>query len=76
MFDFNVILPTLDIGTDLDLMYQALNFNLGESLELDGCELCYHRNEKELYYPITNLSKNNCNTCIYDPKVKCGTFNK
>ena len=42
---FNIILPTLDVGTDLDLMYQALNFNLGESLELEGCRFCYHRNE-------------------------------
>ena len=69
---FNIILPTLDVGTDLDLMYQALNFNLGESLELEGCRLCYHRNEKEVYYPITNLTKNDCNNCIFDPNVKCG----
>ena len=69
---FNIILPTLDVGTDLDLMYQTLNFNLGESLELDGCKYCYHRNEKEVYHPTTNLTNNDCITCIYDPMLKCG----
>ena len=63
-FLFNIILPTTDVGTDLDLMYQTVNFNVADSLELDGCKFCYHKNEKDVYYPTKDIEKNPCKTCV------------
>ena len=75
-FLFNIILPTTDVGTDLDLMYQTVNFNMGDSLELDGCKFCYHKNEKDVYYPTKDIEKNHCKTCVYDPNGRCGRFSR
>ena len=73
---FNIILPTSDVGTDLDLMYQTVSFNMGDSLELDGCKFCYRKTEKDVYHPTKDRAKNHCKTCIYDPNAKCGRFSR
>ena len=73
---FNIILPTSDVGTDLDLMYKTVNFNIGDSLELDGCKFCYRKTEKDVYHPTKDRAKNHCKTCIYDPTAKCGRFSR
>ena len=62
---FNIILPTGDVGSDLNLMYLALTFNLGDTLELAGCKSCYHKTENDVYYPKENLNDNECKTCYY-----------
>ena len=49
-FLFNIILPTGDVGSDLNLMYLALTFDLGDSLELEGCKSCYYKTENEVYH--------------------------
>ena len=71
---FNIILPSGDVGSDIKLMHQALTFDLGDSLLLEGCMVCYHKTEKEIYYPDTDLAENNCNVCLYDPSLQCGGY--
>ena len=71
---FNVLLPSGDIGSDLDLMYRALTFDLGTSLELEGCKSCYHKTKNEVYYPEIGFTTNHCKTCVYDPRLVCGRF--
>ena len=69
---FNIFLPTMDVGTDIELMVQTVTFDLGDSLELEGCKSCYHKNEKEVYYPEKNLETNDCKICLYDQYSRCG----
>ena len=69
---FNIFLPTGDVGSDVNLMFQALTFNLGESIELSGCRTCYHKSENQVYYSEKGLQENECETCLYDKKVVCG----
>ena len=71
---FNIILPSGDVGSDIKLMHQALTFDLGDSLLLEGCMMCYHKTEKEVYYPDINLADNKCNACLYDPMLLCGRY--
>ena len=71
-FFFNIILPTGDVGSDLNLIYQAWTFNLGDSLELEGCKSCYLKTDKEVYYQEKDLTSKECKTCIYDPLMFCG----
>ena len=71
---FNIILPTGDVSSDLNLMYQTLTFNLGGSLELAGCKSCYHKTEQDIYYSEKDLTSNECKTCLYDRYSNCGQF--
>ena len=70
---FNIILPTGDVVSDLDLMYLALTFKLGDSIQLEGCKSCYYKTENEIYRPKENLKDNECNTWLYNPNLSCGT---
>ena len=69
---FNIFLPTGDVGSDVNLMFQALTFTLGESLELSGCRACYHKTEYEVYYREKALLENECETCLIDKQFDCG----
>ena len=69
---FNVFLPTGDIGSDLNLMHQTLNYDLGESIELQGCKACYHKTEIEVYYSENDSIHNEYKTCLYNPSFFCG----
>ena len=69
---FNIILPTMDVGTDLDLMTKTVSFNMGDSLELEGCKSCYRKNEKEVYYHEKRLETNDCKLCLFDQFSRCG----
>ena len=71
---FNIILPTGDVGSDLNLMYQTITFNLGGSLELEGCKSCYYKTNKEVYNPKKDLLSNECKTCLYSPMGGCVGF--
>ena len=55
-------------------MYRALTFDLGTSLELEGCKSCYHKTINEVYYPEIGLANDQCVTCVYDPRFLCGRF--
>ena len=69
---FNIFLPTGDVGSDVNLMYLTLTFNLGESLELSGCRACYHKTENEVYFREKALLENECETCLIDKQFECG----
>ena len=71
---FDIILPTGDVLSDLDLMRLTLTFNLGSSIELEGCKSCYYKTEKEVYHPKKNSNDNECKTCLYDPYINCGSY--
>ena len=71
---FNIILPTGDVWSDLNLMYLTLTFNLGDTIELEGCKSCYYKTQKEVYHPEKDLSKNECQTCLYEDNLNCGRY--
>ena len=71
---FNIILPTGDIGSDIKLMYLTLNFDLGNSVELEGCRACYHKTSEDVYRLRNDVTKNECNVCLYDEYSTCGTY--
>ena len=73
-FLFNIFLPTSDVGSDINLMYQALTFNLGESLELSGCKSCYFKTLKDVYYPEIHLEEKKCQSLLYNPTLTCGRY--
>ena len=70
---FNIILPTGDVYSDINLMYLALNFDLDNGLELEGCKSCYFKTEEEVYHPKKDLKHDEWNTFLYDPFFSCGT---
>ena len=37
---FGIIMPKLDMGLDIQLMVDTINFNLGNALELIACKAC------------------------------------
>lgn len=71
---FNICLPTGDIGSDINLMHKTLNYDLGESLELEGCKACHHKTEKEVYYPQNTIAENQGRTCLYNLFFFCGLY--
>ena len=71
---FNIILPTGDVKSDLYLKYQTLTFNLGETLELEGCKSCFHKNENEVYYPDKYVTNSECKTDLFDKEHDCGNL--
>ena len=64
---FGVILPNSDVGLDILLMINTLTFNIGNTLELSGCKICYKTN-KEVY----RKKKEDCATCLVNDYGKCG----
>ena len=71
---FNILLPTGDVGSDLNLLYQTYTFNLGDSFELEGCKSCYHKSDKEVYHPEKDLTSNKCKICLFNPGLDCGGY--
>ena len=69
---FNILLPSGDQFSDINLMYKTMTFDLGNSIELEGCKSCYHKTEKEVYFPEKELLSNSCKSCFYNPKLLCG----
>ena len=56
---FSVMFPTTDIGSDIYLSHQTLNF-VGDNNVLQGCRTCFYKNEKEM---LKNQEKG-CETCF------------
>ena len=69
----DIIIPTGDIGGDIKLMIETLTFDLGDSLEMEGCKSCYLKTEKNVYYPEIDSSDTECNTCVFNPHSQCGS---
>jgi hypothetical protein len=56
---FSVLFPTTDVGSDLYLAHQTINF-IGDNQVLLGCRTCFHKNEKDIF----GKYKNGCRTCL------------
>ena len=56
---FSVILPTIDIGSDIYLSHQTLNF-IGGKQVLQQCRACFHKDKKDM---LENY-ENGCATCF------------
>ena len=67
---FNVFLPSGDVYSDLSLMVNALNFNLGDSLLLSGYRACFGKNEQEVY----NVVNGSCQHCLKNEYFTCGAY--
>ena len=67
---FGILFPTGDITLDIKFMERALTFNVGKTLELLGCKLCY-KNEDLVY----ERKDKNCSTCLVnDYDNRCGVI--
>ena len=63
---FNVILPTGDVYSDVGLMVNTLGFDLGTTLELLGCRICYGKNEDDLI----STENESCPFCVENLKLR------
>ena len=68
-FFFNMILPSGDVYSDVYLLINVLTFNLGDSIDLSGCKVCYGVTEEELYAETTS-----CGVCFTSKLDSCGGF--
>ena len=68
-FFFNMILPSGDVYSDVYLLINVLTFNLGDSIELSGCKVCYGVTEEELYAETTS-----CDVCLTSRLDSCGGY--
>ena len=68
-FFFNMILPSGDVYSDVYLLINVLTFNLGDSIELSGCKVCYGVTEEELYAETTS-----CDVCFTSKLDSCGGY--
>ena len=65
---FGVLLPDVDVGSDILLMINTLMFNIGDTLELSGCQSCY-KTKNEVY----TKRDGSCGPClINDLGSVCG----
>ena len=57
---FNVFLNSFDVYSDIALAINTLIFNLGESLLLWGCKVCYGKDEEEVF----SVKNRSCQQCL------------
>ena len=63
---FGILLPTVDIGSDVYLLYETLTF-VGESIAKGGCRVCYGISQEGIETNVPNPHNENasqCNVCI------------
>ena len=66
---FNVFLNSFDHYSDVTLAYQALNYDLGDSLLLSGCRVCYGKTASDIY----SIKKTRCQKCVMENlDFQCG----
>ena len=66
----NVLLPSGDIYSDVNLTFKTLTFKLGESTLLQGCKICHDKTEDDVY-KVRNQS---CQQCLYSVGYACGHY--
>ena len=68
-FIFNIFLNSFDVYSDTALAYNALTFNLGNSILLSGCRECHGKENNDVFQ-----SKNNsCQQCFTENhRFQCG----
>ena len=65
----NIFLNSFDVYSDTLLAYNSLTFNLGESVLLSGCQVCYRKEEKDVFGP----KNSSCKQCfIKNYNFQCG----
>ena len=66
---FHVLLNSLDMYSDIGLAFRSLTFDLGESLLLSGCKVCYNKDDKDIYL----VQNNSCQQCLtLNYQFECG----
>ena len=65
----NVFLNSFDHYSDVTLAYEALNYELGDSLLLSGCRVCYGKTASDIY----SIKKTKCQKCVMENvDFQCG----
>ena len=57
---FNIFLNSFDVYSDTSLTYNTLTFNLGDSVFLTGCKLCYGKDDQDIL--LKNMQS--CSYCV------------
>ena len=57
---FNIFLNSFDVYSDTTLAYKTLTFQLGDSILLSGCGVCYGKNDEEIY----KYKDRSCQQCV------------
>lgn len=66
---FHVLLNSLDMYSDIGLAFRSLTFDLGESVLLTGCKVCYNKDDKDIYL----VQNNSCQQCLtLNYQFECG----
>ena len=66
---FNVFLKSFDVYSDIALAVNTLTFNVGESLLLRGCKVCYGKDEEEVF----SVKNRSCQQCLTKNNMfQCG----
>ena len=66
---FHVLLNSLDMYSDIGLAFSTLTFDLGGSLLLSGCKVCYNKDDKDIYL----VKNNSCQQCLtLNYQFECG----
>ena len=67
---FNVFLNSFDHYSDVTLAYEALNYDLGDSLLLSGCRVCHGKTASDIY----SVKKTKCQKCVIENHdFQCGS---
>ena len=56
---FNIFLNSFDVYSDTTLAYNTLTFQLGDSILLSGCSVCYGKKDEDVY----NYKNRTCQQC-------------
>ena len=65
----NVFLNSFDHYSDVTLAYETLNYDLGDSLLLSGCRVCYGKTASDIY----SIKKTKCQKCVIENlNFQCG----
>ena len=66
---FNIFLNSFDHYSDVTLAYETLNYDLGDSLLLSGCRVCYGKTASDIY----SVKKTKCQKCVLENLTfQCG----
>ena len=66
---FNVFLNSFDVYSDVILAFNALTFNLGDSILLSGCKACSGKLDKDVF----SVKNSYCQQCLTkNHNFQCG----
>ena len=59
----NIFLNSFDVYSDTTLAFNTLTFNLGDSLLLSGCKVCYGKEDKDIF-TVRKTDGHSCQHCV------------